>query len=63
MPIVQISMLEGRTDEQKENVIAEITRVLGETINAPADSVRVIINDMPKQNYGIAGVTAKNLNR
>lgn len=59
MPIVQVHMMEGRTDEQKEAVICEVTEALVRAVGAPKESVRVLINEMPKQHFGIAGESAK----
>lgn len=55
MPVVQVHLLEGRTDEQKEAVIVEITEAMHRAVGAPHETVRVIINEMPKQNFGIGG--------
>lgn len=63
MPIVQVNMMEGRSDEQKEAVIREITAALVRAVNAPPESVRVLINEMPKQHFGIGGSSAKKLGR
>ena len=59
MPIVQVHMMEGRTDEQKEAVIREVTEALVRAVGAPKESVRVLINEMPKQHFGSAGKSAK----
>lgn len=63
MPFAQIYMIEGRTEEQKRAVIEKVTQALVEAVGAPKDSVRVWIHDMPKTNWGIAGVSAKDLGR
>ena len=63
MPFAQIYMLEGRTEEQKRAVIEKVTRALVEAVDAPPQSVRVWIHDLPKSNWGIAGVSAKDLGR
>ncbi|OZB11043.1 MAG: 2-hydroxymuconate tautomerase [Marinobacter sp. 34-60-7] len=63
MPIAQINILEGRTDEQKEALIHEVTDAIVRSLDAPVESVRVIINEMPKQHFGIAGQSAKKLGR
>ncbi|MBR5429830.1 MAG: 2-hydroxymuconate tautomerase family protein [Firmicutes bacterium] len=47
MPIVQIHLLEGRSDEKKEALIANVTQTIHETIDAPLDSIRVILEEMP----------------
>ena len=55
MPIVQVNMLKGRTLDQKRALVKRITEVLGETIDAPAHKVRIILNDMEHDMYAIAG--------
>ena len=40
MPIVQIHMMEGRSDAQKEAVIREVTEALVRALDAPKESDR-----------------------
>lgn len=63
MPFAQIYMVEGRTPEQKKAVIEKVSQALGEATGAPIANVRVWIHEMPKENWGIAGVSAKDLGR
>ena len=63
MPFAQIYMIEGRTEEQKKAVIEKVTQALHEAIGAQNEKVRVWIHDVPKENWGIAGVSAKELGR
>lgn len=63
MPFAQIYMLEGRTEDQKRAVIEKVTAALVEAVGAPKDTVRVWIHDVPKENWGIAGTSAKDLGR
>jgi 4-oxalocrotonate tautomerase len=56
MPVVTINMLEGRTKEQKTNLIKNVSTAVMETLETPPESVRVIINEMPFDHYGIAGL-------
>ncbi|MDH4478338.1 MAG: 4-oxalocrotonate tautomerase family protein [Rhodoferax sp.] len=63
MPFAQIHMLEGRTEEQKRAVIEKVTQALVEAVGAPISTVRVLIQEVPKTNWGIAGVSAKDLGR
>ena len=35
MPIAQINIIEGRSDEQKEKLIAKVTQAIHEAIDAP----------------------------
>lgn len=57
MPIAQINMLEGRTDDQKRILIAKVTDAIQEALNAPRSSIRVLLNELPKTQWGIEGVT------
>lgn len=63
MPFAQIYMIEGRTEEQKRAVIQKVTQALMDAVNAPKENVRVWIHDVPKENWGIAGTSAKDLGR
>lgn len=61
MPIMQVFILEGRTEEQKAAFIAAATEAAAAHLDAPADSVRIILTDMPLTNFGRAGKTAKQI--
>lgn len=63
MPVAQINILEGRSDEQKEMLISEVTDAISRSLGAPVESVRVIITEMPKQHFGIGGQSARTLGR
>jgi 4-oxalocrotonate tautomerase len=56
MPIVTIHLLEGRTPEQKKQLIKNVSSAVIQTLAAPPESVRVILNEMPCDHYGIAGL-------
>ncbi|MBC7161069.1 tautomerase family protein [Immundisolibacter sp.] len=63
MPFLQVSILEGRTEEQKLGLIRELTETVCRVLGAKPEAVRVLINDVPKTNWGIAGQSAKELGR
>jgi 4-oxalocrotonate tautomerase len=63
MPFAQIYMMEGRNEDQKRAVIEKVTQALHEAVGAPKETIRVWIHDVPKHNWGIAGVSAKDLGR
>ena len=58
MPIAQLYILQGRTDEQKERLIREVSEAMSRSIDSPIERVRVIITEMPKSHFGIAGEPA-----
>lgn len=63
MPIAHIRILEGRTPEQVASVIAEVTQALHRSLGAPVESVRVLVEEVPKSHWGIGGKTAATLGR
>ncbi|MFO1320102.1 MAG: 2-hydroxymuconate tautomerase [Burkholderiales bacterium] len=63
MPLVHISLMEGRTTEQKRVAIQKVTVALQEAFNAPPETIRIWFTDIPKTDFGIGGKTAKELGR
>ncbi|MDB5727009.1 MAG: 4-oxalocrotonate tautomerase [Noviherbaspirillum sp.] len=63
MPIVQIQMLEGRDEEKKRQLIAAVTDAICETLSAAPESVRVVLQEVPKAHWGTGGKTMKELGR
>lgn len=57
MPLVNIDLIEGRTNEQKKELISEISKCF-EKIGIPKDKVHVILNEVKKENWGFNGVPA-----
>jgi 4-oxalocrotonate tautomerase len=55
MPLVKIDMWAGRTPEQKEKMIKKVTEAICESVGCPKESVWVVIEDVPKENWGISG--------
>ena len=56
MPIVQLQILEGRSEEKIAEVIENVTNTISETLDAPIESIRVIVTEIPKTHWGRAGV-------
>ncbi len=63
MPIATINIIEGRSDEQKEELIKKVTFAIHESIDSPIENIRIIINEMPKQHFAIGGKSIKKLGR
>jgi 4-oxalocrotonate tautomerase len=59
MPIITVQMIEGRTDEQRASLIQELTLAANRAIDAPPESVRVVLVEIPSKNWGVGGQTAK----
>lgn len=56
MPIVQISLVQGRTPERKEELIKNVTNAVAETLRISKERVHVVLHEMPKENIGRGGV-------
>lgn len=54
MPFITVEMWEGRTIEQKKKLVEGITTALV-NIGVPATSVHIILKDVPKHNWAVAG--------
>ena len=63
MPIIRVELNAGRSEEQKARLIEALSWAAVETLGAPIESVRVIINEVPSTDFGIAGQTAKQRGR
>ncbi|OMP67211.1 4-oxalocrotonate tautomerase [Domibacillus epiphyticus] len=61
MPIVNIQILEGRPPEKVEELIKNMTDTAAATLDAPHDSVRVVVTEIPKTHWGRAGVPMSKL--
>lgn len=57
MPIAQIHIVEGRTPDQKQQLIRAVTEAIQQSLGAPLESIRVLLYDVPKENWGVAGVS------
>jgi len=56
MPTIIVEWAEGRTDEQKAELVKGITEVVTKVSKAPPEAVLVIIHDNPAANTGRGGV-------
>ena len=60
MPLVEIHLLEGRTDDQKMALLTAVTAAVHDSIGAPLESIRVWVQEFSPKEYMIAGVLAAN---
>jgi 4-oxalocrotonate tautomerase len=55
MPVVTVEMYEGRTAEQKQAIVEDITDAMVEHAGASPETLHVVIHDVPKENWGRDG--------
>jgi len=58
MPLVEIHLLEGRTKEQKKALLEAVTRAINESLGAPLETIRVWVQEIPKDEFMTAGILA-----
>jgi 4-oxalocrotonate tautomerase len=57
MPFIRIDILAGRSDELKRKLYEEVTNTVEKTIHAPRENIRVVITEIPKENWVVGGVS------
>jgi len=57
MPIIDVTIIEGRSREKKAALIAELTDAAVRALDAPIAAVRVIIREVPPEHFGAAGIS------
>ena len=58
MPLIEIHLLEGRTDDQKKALLTAVTAAVHDSIGAPLESIRVWVQEFSPKEYMIGGVLA-----
>jgi 4-oxalocrotonate tautomerase len=57
MPLVQVSMWSGISEEKVKEIISGITDVFVK-MGIPAQAVEVLVTEIPKTHWGIGGLPA-----
>ena len=55
MPFINVKMLEGRTHDQKSQLVRAITEAMVDICGAKADSTMVVIEDIARDHWGRDG--------
>jgi len=57
MPIIEITLAQGRSPEKIRALITAVTNAVCLSIDAPKASVRVVIRELPKTHWAAGDVT------
>lgn len=57
MPIIQVQLLEGRSDDQIRDYIRSVTESTVKSLEVKPEQVRVIVTEIPKNRWGVGGIT------
>ena len=63
LPVIVAILIAGRTDVQKQALIAHLSETAAAILDAPLQATRVMIKDIPNTDFGIGGQTARALGR
>ncbi|MFM1966154.1 MAG: hypothetical protein RL134_1879 [Actinomycetota bacterium] len=55
MPLIQVTMVEGRTLEQKHALIRNLSTAMADTLEVPLERIRVAIYEITADEWGIGG--------
>ena len=61
MPIIQMNLMQGRSEAMKRDAIVAVTDAVVRTLGVRREQVRIMINELLPENYGMGGETAKQL--
>lgn len=56
MPFIQVTLLEGRTVEQKHDLIRKLTEATAEAVGGDPGRIRVALYEVSADDWGIGGV-------
>lgn len=56
MPMVTIAMYDGRSLEQKRELVKGVTDVVARVTGNPPESVHVVIEEVKRENWAIGGL-------
>lgn len=55
MPIIRVEMLEGRSVEQKRELVEVLTRESSRILECAPTAVTIVLHDIERHNWGSAG--------
>lgn len=57
MPLIEVTLVAGRTPEQLRALISRLTNAAQETLSAPRESIRVVVREVPATHWAAGDVT------
>lgn len=57
MPLIEVTMVEGRTPAQIRALISALTTAAVDAVQAPRDSVRVVVREVPDTHWAAGDTT------
>ena len=57
MPLVDVTLVAGRTPEQIRDLIDRLTDAVEQSVDAPRANIRVIVREVPPSHWATGGET------
>ena len=57
MPLIEVTLVEGRSPEQLRTLITALTDAVETAVSAARDSVRVVLREVPATHWAAGDVT------
>lgn len=56
MPIIRVEMFEGRTNDQKKELVKELTNSFINVCGGSSEGVHIVIQEHKKEDWGVGGI-------
>lgn len=57
MPLIEVTLAQGRTPAQLRTLMSRLTHAAAESVDAPVESIRVVVREVPPTNWAAGDVT------
>jgi 4-oxalocrotonate tautomerase len=61
MPYLNVQILTGSSNEQKENLISGVTKVVQEVLGSKPESTFVVVQEVERENWGVGGKSIQSI--
>jgi 4-oxalocrotonate tautomerase len=55
MPLVEVTLIEGRSPADVKRLAAALTAAMVETLGAPPETIRVLVHELPATHWLVGG--------
>jgi 4-oxalocrotonate tautomerase len=55
VPLIEVTLIEGRSAEAKRALMKRLTDVAEETLDAPRQTIRVVLREVPAAHWSVGG--------
>lgn len=55
MPFVELTFFEGRSIEEKRELVKSVTDAVSKSLHLPPDAIHVILREMKKDQWAVGG--------